>query len=81
MEVFNYLIIDDNELDRLSIEAYLEKHSFLKLSGSFANPIECLEIIQAKNVQLLFLDIDMPYINGLEFLSSLKNPQPDQVRP
>ena len=74
MELISCIIVDDSELDRLSIEAYLEQYTFIKLLGSFANPLECLEIIQKKNVQLLFLDIDMPYINGLEFLSSLEKP-------
>lgn len=74
MDLINCIIIDDNELDRITVEAYVEKYPFIKLCGSFANPVECLEVIQAKNIQLLFLDIDMPIINGLEFLSSLKNP-------
>ena len=74
MEIINSIIIDDNELDRIAIESYLEKYSFIKLFGSFTNPIECLELIQQVDIQLIFLDIDMPYLNGLEFLSSLKNP-------
>ena len=74
MDLITCAIVDDNELDRLAIEAYLEQFPFVQLKGSFANPLECLEIIQKKNVQLLFLDIDMPYINGLEFLASLKHP-------
>jgi len=74
MTKINSIIIDDNELDRIAIESYLEKYSFIKLLGSFANPIECLELIQKTDIQLIFLDIDMPYLNGLEFLNSLKDP-------
>jgi len=74
MEFINCLIVDDNELDRLALETYLEAYSFIKLQGSFENPLDCLEIIHKKNIQLLFLDIDMPDINGLQFFSSLKNP-------
>ncbi|MDP9076349.1 MAG: LytTR family DNA-binding domain-containing protein [Bacteroidota bacterium] len=74
MELINCVIIDDDELDRFAVETCLEQYTFIKIEGSFSNPLDCLEIIQKKNVQLLFLDIDMPYISGIEFLNSFKNP-------
>ncbi len=74
MEVISSFIIDDDELDRLAIEAHLEQYPYIKLEGSFASPFECLELIRKKNIKLLFLDIDMPGINGIDFLNSLENP-------
>jgi DNA-binding LytR/AlgR family response regulator len=74
MELINCVVIDDDELDRLAVETYLEQYPLVKLLGSFSNPVECLEITHTNNLDLLFLDIDMPYINGIDFLNSFKNP-------
>jgi two-component system LytT family response regulator len=74
MEVINCLIVDDNELDRIAIETYLEAYPFIKIQGSFESALDCLEFIQKKNIHLLFLDIDMPDINGIQFFSSIKKP-------
>ena len=74
MSLINCLVIDDSELDRLTVECYMSDYPFLKLEGSFSNPLDCLGFIESKNIQLLFLDIDMPEINGIDFLNSLKNP-------
>ena len=74
MSLINSLIIDDSELDRLTVECYVSDYPFLKLEGSLSNPLDCLGFIESKNIQLLFLDIDMPEINGIDFLNSLKNP-------
>ena len=74
MNLINCIVIDDDELDRLTIESYIEQISFLKLEGSYANPLECIGVIEQKNIQLLILDIDMPEISGIEFFSALKNP-------
>lgn len=74
MELISCIIVDDSELDRLSIEAYVEQIPFLKLEGSFASSLDCIGIIEQKNIELLLLDIDMPEISGIEFFSALKNP-------
>jgi len=74
MNLINCIVIDDDELDRLTVESYIEQIPFLKLEGSYANPLECIGVIEQKNIQLLFLDIDMPEISGIEFFSALKNP-------
>ena len=74
MDKISSFIIDDDELDRLTIESYLEQYSFISVDGSFSNPLDCVELIRKKNIKLLFLDIDMPVINGIDFLNSLTNP-------
>jgi two-component system LytT family response regulator len=74
MNLINCIVIDDDELDRLTVESYVEQIPFLKLEGSFASPLDCIGIIEQKNIQLLLLDIDMPEISGIEFFSALKNP-------
>jgi DNA-binding LytR/AlgR family response regulator len=74
MDLVNCLVIDDDELDRLAVELCLEQMPFVKLLGSFTNPLECIETLNRVSVQLLLMDIDMPVVSGLNFLSSLQNP-------
>jgi DNA-binding LytR/AlgR family response regulator len=76
MKILHCVIIDDNRLDRMLLEEYISRHSFLKIAGSFHNAVESLEFIQQGNIDLLFIDVDMPVINGIDFLKSLQNPPP-----
>lgn len=68
------LIVDDNLLDRLTIEDYVQESGSLKLVGSYANPLDVMSTIKMDDIDLLFLDIDMPVINGINFFKSLSNP-------
>lgn len=74
MKLLNCVIIEDNEVDRTLMEEYLSQYSFLKRTGSFSNPVESLEHLQRGDTDLLFIDIDMPVINGIDFLRSMQNP-------
>jgi len=76
MKNLHCVIIDDNRLDRMLLEEYISRHSFLSIAGSFHNAVESLEFIQRGNIDLLFIDVDMPVINGIDFLKSLQNPPP-----
>ncbi len=60
------LIIDDEPLAIRLLENFVERTSFLKLCGSYDNSIEGLAAISENPVNLLFLDIQMPDLNGLE---------------
>lgn len=71
---FNCLIVDDNEVDRALVAQYLRPHAWLKPVGSFANPLECVSVLAATEVDVLFLDIDMPVVNGINFIKTVKNP-------
>jgi len=70
-EELNCIIIDDDDLDRLAIEAEVASQKGLKLTGSFANPIEAFDTLQAAQPDVLFLDIDMPELNGLDFVRQI----------
>ncbi len=67
------LIIDDEYPARVLLKDYIQKMSFLKLTGSFKNPVEALSKIQSEPVDLIFLDIQMPELSGIEFLKSFPN--------
>ncbi len=70
----NCIIIDDEPLAREGVRDYIEKISFLNLVGEFKNAIEARTFLNDHPVDLMFLDINMPKVNGLEFLKSLAEP-------
>ncbi len=72
----NCIIIDDEPLARKGLKEYVADTDFLQLTGEFDNPLKATETISKGEVQLLFLDIQMPKITGLEFFRTLKQPPP-----
>lgn len=71
---FKVLIVDDEPLAREVIENYLSQLNNFELVASCKNAIEANERLNEHNIDLMFLDINMPQISGIEFLESLKNP-------
>jgi two-component system LytT family response regulator len=65
------IIIDDepNAID--IIKRYVGKISYLELKNTFRNPLKAIEWLQMESVDLVFLDINMPNLNGIEFIKSL----------
>ncbi|HVF96905.1 MAG TPA: LytTR family DNA-binding domain-containing protein [Flavisolibacter sp.] len=72
----NCLIIDDEPLARKGLKEYIGDVDFLALAGDFDSPLKAMDLLSAESVHLIFLDIQMPKITGLQFFSSLKNPPP-----
>ena len=72
----NCIIIDDEPLARKGLKEYIQDVDFLYLAGTFDNPLQANDLISGGVTELVFLDIQMPKITGLEFLKSLKNPPP-----
>ena len=68
-------IVDDEFLARQYIRDYVEKLPFLELVGDYDSPLMILEELKQNTIDILFLDIQMPDISGLDFLKTL-NPQP-----
>ncbi|MEM6320370.1 MAG: LytTR family DNA-binding domain-containing protein [Bacteroidota bacterium] len=68
------IITDDEPLAREGLAQYVADIDFLQLQGIAENPLETLAIMESKSVDLLFLDIQMPKLNGLDFLKSLDHP-------
>jgi len=71
---YNCLIIDDEPLARKVIEKHLQSFPELKVQGSAENAIAAFQLLHTQTIHLLFLDIQMPVINGLQLIRSLKNP-------
>jgi len=66
------IIIDDEPLAIKVIAAHIEHINNLELVGTFENAMDGFSFLQAAEVDLIFLDIQMPKITGLEFLKSLR---------
>ncbi|MBN2007982.1 response regulator transcription factor [candidate division KSB1 bacterium] len=67
------VIIDDEFLARQLLKDYVSKIPFLELRGDFNSPLKALDLLKSNALDLLFLDIQMPDISGLDFLKSLDN--------
>lgn len=65
------LAIDDEPLARKKMAAYIEKTPFLDLIDTCESALEALNIIQKQEIDLLFLDINMPDFSGMDFAKSL----------
>jgi DNA-binding LytR/AlgR family response regulator len=68
------IIIEDEPLAQDVIKSHLEKSGRLLLKGTYRNALEAKEALEKEEVDLIFLDIQLPGMTGLEFLRSLSSP-------
>jgi len=68
------LIIDDEPIAREGLTGFVEKIEFLELLGTLPHVLEASQVLRSHPVDLLYLDIEMPDLSGLEFLRSLPKP-------
>ena len=68
------IAIDDEPLALKQISNYIEKTPFLELVDSFDNALPALSFIQDNDIDLMFVDINMPDLSGIDFVKSLVNP-------
>ena len=76
MQPIRCIIIDDEPLARKGLKEYISDVDFLLLEGEFNEPLKAMKLITEGQVQLIFLDIQMPKISGLDFFRSLKQAPP-----
>jgi DNA-binding LytR/AlgR family response regulator len=69
----NCIIIDDEPIARKLLQEYIEETDFLVLVGTAENPLKATGLINDLAPDLIFLDINMPKMNGLDFLRSANN--------
>jgi len=67
------IIIDDEPLARRGLKEYIADVNFLHLSGEFENPLNAMDMLTRQEIDLIFLDIQMPKITGLEFMKTMSN--------
>lgn len=72
----NCIIIDDNDIALMATQQCVSKAEQLNLLKTFNNSLQALAFITANPVDLIFLDIEMPELNGMEFIKAMKHPHP-----
>ena len=68
------IAIDDEPLALKQIASYIEKTPFLSLIGQFESALQAIAFMQDEEVELMFVDINMPDLSGMDFVKSLINP-------
>jgi len=68
------IIVDDEPLAIEILESYAAKLDNLEIAGTFRNALAAFTFLQENTVDVIFLDIQMPRLSGIDFLKTLKNP-------
>ncbi|HEY4110737.1 LytTR family DNA-binding domain-containing protein [Puia sp.] len=79
LQPLKYVIIDDDEIDRLAVETQASRYPFLHRLGICSQPIEALELITRYQPEIVFADIEMPELSGLELVTLLGGKVPAPV--
>jgi DNA-binding LytR/AlgR family response regulator len=66
------IIVDDNEVWRTTIESFVKMNELLELTGSYCSALEAYPHIVDEKPDLIFSDIDMPEVNGIQFFKDVK---------
>jgi len=68
------IITDDEPFARKGLQGYIEQIDFLSLKGVCENAVELNSLLKKEPADLLFLDIEMPYMTGIDFLKTVQHP-------
>jgi len=78
-EIYKYLLIDDDEIDLSATEVQAARYPFLQKIASCSQPLEAFELINRFQPDIVFADIEMPGITGVELIRSLAGKVPAPV--
>jgi DNA-binding LytR/AlgR family response regulator len=73
MAGLNCVVIDDEQLAQECITKYVESIEYLQLVGTGSDPVELNQILNNEKIDLIFLDIQMPHMNGIDYLKVTNN--------
>ncbi|MEL6809876.1 MAG: LytTR family DNA-binding domain-containing protein [Bacteroidota bacterium] len=68
------VIIDDEPLGIQVLERHMEQLPDIELVATFQNPVDALEFLKTQTVELIFLDIEMPLLSGIDFIQTIPTP-------
>lgn len=72
--ILKTLVVDDEPLAQNILRKYAEGIKSIKIEGYCNDAVEAIEILEKQSIDLIFLDINMPKLTGIEFLKTIKNP-------
>ncbi len=70
----NCIVVDDNKVARTAVKLLIEQINFLELKAECANPMEAFNYLKKESVDLIFLDVEMPGMTGIELIKNLEDP-------
>jgi DNA-binding LytR/AlgR family response regulator len=70
----NCILVDDDEMSLNALRHLIESVSYINLLKVTKNPLEAIEVVRNEEIDLLFLDIEMPQLNGIDLIKSLTDP-------
>lgn len=73
LKQIRYIAIDDSLVDLMMLKEYAADFPFLKFEGSYTDPAEGIKAVEEKRPDLVFLDVEMPGLTGIEVLQQIKN--------
>lgn len=74
VQALKCLIVDDEEIAISGIMDYMEDLEYLQLEQACSSAVEAMDVLKHKEIDLMFLDINMPRLTGLELLESMEKP-------
>src|SRR5688572_24254855 len=66
------IIVDDNKMARTAIRLMIEQVDFLKLKQECENPVDAFNLLQREEIDLVFLDVEMPEMSGMDLIKNLE---------
>ena len=69
---YTCLIVDDEQLARQLLKEFVSKIPNLELKGMCKNPLEAMDVLHSEHIDIMFLDIQMPELTGVEFIKTLQ---------
>ena len=67
------IVVDDSEIQRTSVAKLIKNHPNLELVAEYRNGVEVLQNVKSDQVDVIFLDVEMPLVNGFDLLKSMKH--------
>ena len=70
--MLNCIVVDDDEMSRKVVVHFIEKTNFLQLTQEFDNAIDATQYLDEEHVDIIFLDVQMPEMSGMDFINALE---------
>jgi len=73
-KIYSCILVDDDRMSLKILQSLVAKTPFLQMQGAYENPVDAFKALSEEKVDILFLDVEMPEMSGLELLDTLSEP-------